>query len=159
MPLSEHLAHFGATRLWNVTHLENLKSILEQGILARNALPDGQTVRDISDQDAQSRRTKMRVHDSDLLVDPHDYVPLFIADNTPMLYVVSQSPEVILLEIQSAVADGDGVFFSDGNVASQYANLFPSPAGPGRSYRLAIPGASSSGSQAFYGLCHAAWVA
>jgi hypothetical protein len=127
MKLSEHITAHGITSLWNITHLDNLKSVLKHGILSRNAASRLLHFTDISDADAQSRRTPINNPVTGINLDPHDYVPLFFADNTPMLYVVSDDSRVVLLEISPEVSDTDGVHFSDANVASQYAQIYKDP--------------------------------
>jgi hypothetical protein len=72
---------------------------------------------DISDSSVQNRRKEY-----------HGYVPLFFADNTPMLYVKVQaeSDSICLLEISNEVKDIAGVLFSNGNVASQETVVYGS---------------------------------
>jgi hypothetical protein len=101
---------------WYITHLYNLGSILEHGILSRNWCKrlhiDSY---DISDSGVQSRRSEF-----------HDYVPLYFADNTPMLYNVFDNllDYVILLEVNKRVIKYKDVKFSDGNVANIPTKIF-----------------------------------
>jgi hypothetical protein len=109
MTLSEGLKSHGVSSLWNVTHLDNLKSVLEHGILCHDdALLRNLAHTDISNRQVQNRR-------------PAEFrgcVPLFFADNTPMLYVTAHDRSVILLAVSLEVADKDGVRFSNRNVAT-----------------------------------------
>jgi hypothetical protein len=50
-------------------------------------------------------------------VDFHEYVPLFFAGNTPMLYVVFEN-EIVMLEIDTTVLKIKGCLISDGNIAA-----------------------------------------
>lgn len=127
MKLSEHITDHGITSLWNITHLDNLESVLKHGILSRNAALKLPHFKDISDANAQSRRTPIHNPVTGIDLDPHEYVPLFFADNTPMLYVVSHDRKVLLLEISPEVADSEGVHFSNENVASQCVQVFKEP--------------------------------
>jgi len=72
---------------------------------------------DISDRSVQARRK-----------DFHLYVPLFFADNTPMLYTVFKYKyeNVCILEINNGVMDTEGVKISNGNVACQNTEIYDS---------------------------------
>ncbi len=103
-----------------LTHLDNLESILENGILSRDmchALRISPS--DISDGRVQSRRHEF-----------HGCVPLFFADNTPMLWVVMKKlgDKIALLEVDKAVLRTPGAMFSDGNLASCVTNLYENEA-------------------------------
>lgn len=114
--LSLALQRYGVKALWYVVHINNLLSILKNGILCRNeVLRRNLKFKDISYLSVQKRRTEF-----------HNYVPLFFADNTPMLYVCLQNdPErIVLLEIDVDVANLEGVIFSDGNVASNNSKIY-----------------------------------
>ncbi len=119
MTLSQHLASHGIFSLWNVTHLNNLESLLSRGIVCRNVARQLQGFVDISHPRVQDRRHTTRDVTQGIVFEPHAHVPLFFADNTPMLYVTSSNDaQVILLEISTQVADAPGVVFSDGNIAA-----------------------------------------
>lgn len=114
--LSSALQEYGVKALWYLTHIANLSSILNNGILCRNEISQrGIEFKDISDPKVQRWRKKT-----------YDYVPLFFADNTPMLFVCWQKfpNEIILLEIDLRIADTEGVLFSDGNIASQETKIY-----------------------------------
>lgn len=103
---------------WYITSVDNLESIFENGILCRTLIEEyGISATDISYSTVQRRR-----------VEYHDYVPLFFADNTPMLYVVfkEQYENVCLLEINKGVMEIEGVKFSNGNVASEETVVYDS---------------------------------
>ena len=101
--------------LWYITHINNLESILKNGILSHKECQEmGIRHMDVSDHDVQKRRKEF-----------HDYVPLFFATNTPMLYVVlSKSAQIVLLEISTLVLSNYRVKFSDGNIASSDTMIF-----------------------------------
>lgn len=72
---------------------------------------------DISDSAVQALRK-----------DFHMYVPLFFADNTPMLYNIFKENRnnICLLEINKDVIELEHVMFSNGNVASQETETYGS---------------------------------
>ncbi len=116
---SSALKRYGVRALWYVTHINNLPSILQYGILCRNeVLKQKLDFKDISDPSVQRWRRWT-----------HNYVPLFLVDNTPMLYVCCQKypNEIILLEIDLTIADTKGVRFSDGNIASCETKVYENP--------------------------------
>ncbi len=129
MTLSEHLKAYGIISLWNVTHLYNLESILSNGILCKNLIcKRSLNYEDISNQRVQSRRHPIYDSNGKIIFDPHDHVPLFFVDNTPMLNLTSRgNSEVILLEISTQAADTTGVRFSNANIAASDHRLYTDP--------------------------------
>lgn len=98
--------------------------MLTNGILCRKKVRSmNLTFKDISDGRVQQRRASY-----------HDCVPLFFADNTPMLYNVlwTYRKSVCLLEISHRILDRKNLKFCDGNLASSetkiYDNLSKMPA-------------------------------
>ncbi|MDA7967909.1 MAG: DUF4433 domain-containing protein [Gammaproteobacteria bacterium] len=113
---SEYLRDHHVASLFYLTPLANLESILAHGILCLHAA-GGLRREDISNDAVQRRREKW-----------HGHVPLFFADNTPMLYEVCRSNLfAVLLEISTAVANCGDVWFSDGNVASGESKEYNDP--------------------------------
>jgi hypothetical protein len=105
-------------KFWYITSINNLVSILKRGILCRSEINKFEIpTTDISNRGVQKRRKEF-----------HQLVPLFFADNTPMLYIMMQeaSDAICLLEIDKAVKDLDDVQFSNGNVASQNTKIYNS---------------------------------
>ncbi len=120
MNFSEHLAKHDVTNLFYMTTLDNLESILKRGILCRRSAGK-YPYNDISSNSVQSRRVKY-----------HSFVQLFFADNTPMIYVCTDSNseqcrKIILLEIASEVANCTGVVFFDGNAAAHETQQYNDP--------------------------------
>jgi hypothetical protein len=125
MTFSQQLGLYGITSLWNVSHLNNLASIMRYGITSRYLCQSlNLTSTDISNQYVQQRREIS--YDENLNeFYPHKYVPLFLTDNTPMLYVTSsEDGNVILLELSTEVADRKDIYFSDANIASNDHHLY-----------------------------------
>lgn len=103
---------------WYLTSIDNLKSIFKRGILCRELINElGIAVADISDSGVQRHREEF-----------HDFVPLFLVDNTPMLYKVFNEyyENICLLEIDKKVKDVEGVQFSNGNVACNETRIYDS---------------------------------
>jgi len=117
--LKKFIVHLhGINALWYITHINNLDSILRNGILSRdNIRKNAVEIEDISDISIQRRRWEY-----------HKYVPLFFADNTPMLYRVIEEygVDIILLEVNEEIILKRGVMFSDGNIAATGTNIFSS---------------------------------
>lgn len=127
MTLRQQLKAYGITSLWNVTHLNNLESLLSHGIVCRNSACKLPSFTDISDRHVQIRRRPTCDANGKVVFDPHDYVPLFFTDNTPVLYVTSDDKKVILLEVSPEAADSTGVCFSDANIASNDYSRYTDP--------------------------------
>ncbi len=129
MSLSEQLRPYGIASLWNVSHLDNLPSLLERGLLCWNDANQLASRVDIADRHVQNRRRPRFDARLNKIFEPHAHVPLFFADNTPMLFVTASADRrVILLEIHSEAADAPNVCFSDGNVAAADHCLYSDPA-------------------------------
>jgi len=103
---------------WYITTIDNLKSMLTYGILSRKKTRSiNLTFEDISDGRVQQRRASY-----------HDCVPLFFADNTPMLYKVfwSYRKNLCLLEISHRILERKNLKFCDGNIASSETGIYDS---------------------------------
>ena len=77
--------HLNKTEVFHITHVENLARMLKSGCLvAKNLLPPN-SHRSIASEEVQDRRARIQVP-----VAPggslHDYVPLYFAPRSPMLY-------------------------------------------------------------------------
>ena len=74
--------------VYHMTHLENLESILQNGLLSTNEKDRlGIDHKNIANQSIQTRRSVMNV-----ACGPegtvHDYVPFYFAPRSPMLYAI-----------------------------------------------------------------------
>ncbi|MHA1205813.1 MAG: DUF4433 domain-containing protein [Candidatus Heimdallarchaeaceae archaeon] len=111
-----YLRYYNIGSLYYITHINNLESILANGIFSRNrCIQNNINFKDISNREVQYSREYY-----------HSYVPLFFADNTPMLYTVIEEykENVVLLELENEIMLLDGVKISDGNVASTKTKIF-----------------------------------
>lgn len=114
-----------------ITHINNLESILENGIKCKNSLDESQkTYRSIAINDIQQRRHDVMITEHNNL---HDFVPLYITLITPMLYEVIKRPikdfeneDIVVLNIKCRVITKlKDVFYSDGNLGDQDSQFYP----------------------------------
>ncbi len=99
---------------YHITHIDNLKSILEKGIFSRSKCTGNNIqIKDIADREVLAKR----------IIQNHDivrYVPLYFASNTPMLYNVMNKykENVVMLEISKEIIALENTYFTNGNYAS-----------------------------------------
>lgn len=123
--INEKFSQYGISCLWHISHRENIKSILERGILNHDDAHRLHVNRvDISDPDAQKLRRRIENHYGRKI---HEYAPLYINPRNPMLYVRRHlQNELCLVEISlSALSEGE-YLISDGNAASRDTELYDS---------------------------------
>lgn len=108
-------------RLYHITHIDNLLSILQSGeILPHNRI---NKYTDISNQRVNERRSKEEPCFGHKI---HDYVPLYFNPRNAMLYVVQNNyPEdIILLEVDNKICLRPQTIFSYKNAAADDAEFF-----------------------------------
>lgn len=100
--------------LFHMTHIDNLQSIFEKGLLSHNAARNI-TKQDISLATVQGRRDWLEpIYHRPI----HDYVPLYFNASNPMLFCRKDIQESIcILKISKDVMTKEGVLFTDGNAA------------------------------------------
>lgn len=112
----------GVTHLNYITHVNNLNSILNGGILCRNEVERLGLKYERIDWDSVQNLRKGHIKNI------HDFVPLFFATHTPMLYVTCHDGglqnDVAVLKIDIEILENDGVSFSDRNCAKHDVNIF-----------------------------------
>ena len=113
----EILRRFGVKQLWYICPLENVEGILRLGILCHAEAHRRRVVkRRIDDPQVQVRRQWAACDKTPTWLP--DYVNLFLAEHTPMLYVkYKEGNRIAHLEVDSELLLEDGVLFSDGNCA------------------------------------------
>jgi hypothetical protein len=116
------LTRNGVTHLNYITHINNLNSILELGILCRNEVKKRKlNYTGIDWESVQNFRTKN-------IPEIHDFVPLFFATHTPMQYVTCVNEklqnDIAVLKIDIAILGNDGVYFTDRNCAKEGVILY-----------------------------------
>lgn len=113
-----HLSKIPFGGLFYITHIDNLQSILQHGILSHNSAHSQGFVKvDISNRGVNARRNRI---EKSLGGNIHDFSPLYINPKNPMLYVLcktSNKEDLILLRVNPHILLVDNVAFSDGNAA------------------------------------------
>lgn len=123
--IMEKFAEFGITKLWHITHKDNIAGILERGILNHyNAHRTNLNLVDISDPKVQDHRENTEsVYHRKI----HEYVPLYINYRNKMLYKRQNLQEhLCLLEVSLAVLSEAQYVFTDGNAASYATKYYQS---------------------------------
>lgn len=109
-----------------ITHLDNLPSILQRGILCHDQAARFKP-RSVASQDVQDRRARRRVPRGRRL---HEYANLYFTARNPMMYVLrDQHADLVVLRISLDILDIPGTVLADGNAASSPTAFYPSPSG------------------------------
>jgi len=101
-------------RLFHMTHIDNLMSILEHGIFSHNTAPN---YLDISNPDVNSRRERADpIHKKSL----HEYVPLYFNPRNAMLYEkqAEYRSDIVVLEVARRVCLSNYTLFTERNAAA-----------------------------------------
>lgn len=109
--------------IWYISHVENLASILEHGILSNSKSREIITnSTDISDPGAQRwRDRKESVYSRSI----HDYTPLYLNVRNPMLYVKRKiNSSLCLIEVSVEIINTRKCVISDGNAASRETKFY-----------------------------------
>jgi hypothetical protein len=111
---------------YHLTHISNLKNIIEKGILSRNKLDEeGGLLCDISNSSIQNKRRRPEAIYGRMI---HDYVPLYINPKNPFLgssKVRNSADELVLIEVYPHIlVQLEKTLFSDGNAAETNTNFF-----------------------------------
>ena len=114
----EQLSRISFGGLFYITHINNIQSILQLGILSHNkAHQNGFVNIDISNQQVNERRNRI---EPTLGGNVHDFAPLFINPKNPTFYYWCKRENLnnlVLLRINPHILLADNVAFSDGNAA------------------------------------------
>jgi len=109
--------HDPKLEFYYMTHLDNLKSILEKGILSNKKVKEaGLNPKKIAKEDIVEKRIAKGID---------DYVNLYIQPRNAMLYQVSRMKgwKIVILGISSEVLKQRGIKLSIGNAASDYSTI------------------------------------
>ncbi len=114
----DYLESHGIDYLYHMTYIDNLASIIQNGVLSHNeAYRKGLIEADISDPNVQDIRANT--------VDPfydrplHDYVPLYFSPRNPMLYRRREIQEnIVILGLDPRLLSEPNIIFTDGNAAA-----------------------------------------
>ena len=120
----------GVFRLYHMTHIDNLASILCHGLLSHNdAHAAGVVQRDIANQDVVERRALRQdaIHGRCI----NDYTPLYFNPKNPMLGAVQKRDgtfdEIVMLCFAPQDMFALGAIFTDGNAAALKTRFFSAP--------------------------------
>jgi hypothetical protein len=109
----------GLESLYYITPTDNLESILNYGIVARNLAPSGRFT--FENEDIQEHR-HLKIPNIEIPFTLHDYVPLFFCSKPPLLYRFQNEPsEVVKIEIDPVVLLKLGALFFNRNARSDSA--------------------------------------
>ena len=111
--------------LYYITHVENLLSILERGILCHQLIEQqGLNYTKIYDANIVSSRKAKKTPDGKNL---WEYANLYFQPRNPMLYRVIHEKgekELAILGVRKQVMEAQGSFLTDGNAANDPTNFF-----------------------------------
>ena len=119
------------TELHYITHLDNVPSILEHGILAYNEVARLRIPhRSIAMAEIQARRNKQVPGGRRL----HDYANLYFNARNAMMFRRTREPEVgnavlVVLRVNPDVLEMPSAVIADRNASSDYVRFLPSPSG------------------------------
>ena len=114
------------TELHYITHIGNVPSILQLGIVSHNRAESLKHV-SVADPEIQERRSKVTVPQG---LNLHDYVNLYFSARNPMLYKrLEHYQEICVLQVNSDVLDLQGTVVTDGNASSDWVRFEEAPKG------------------------------
>lgn len=111
--------------LFYMAHIDNLKSILEIGILSHNDAHNKGIVNvDISNREINAKRERIEPRNGYSI---HDYAPLYITPKNPMHKSLDQKQtigDIVFLKINPHILLTDKVLISDGNAAEESTKFY-----------------------------------
>ena len=114
------------TELHYITHVGNVPSILQLGIVSHNRAQSLEHT-SVADPEIQKRRAKVSVPQGRKL---HDYVNLYFSARNPMLYKRrEQHREICIVQVNPDVLDLHGTIVTDGNASSDWVLFEEAPKG------------------------------
>ncbi|HIF9215039.1 TPA: DUF4433 domain-containing protein [Photobacterium damselae] len=113
---------FGVLSLWHMSHVDNISSILLNGIASNDTAHTKFSPRDISNSEVQIYRGRNDPYYHRRL---HEYAPTYLSIKNPMLYVKkNMNFYLCILEVSTDVVNDNQFLFSDGNAASKETRFF-----------------------------------
>ena len=120
--ISNPLVKFGLKSIWHMSHIDNVVSILSQGIMSNINAYNKLSPVDISNKDVQTLRTR---HEPLYGRCIHDYAPTYLSIKNPMLFAKKDiSSNLCIFEIDPSVIEQTQSIFTDGNAASLNTKFF-----------------------------------
>ena len=127
--IAKKLNEFDINSFYYFTYIENLKSILENGILPKNeVLRRGVEYHSFAEETVQARRHYKHItltnHQNYTI---HDVVPLYLITKTPTLFARrSEQSRIIFIKIFAIILQDNAIEFAytDGNAASKGSKIY-----------------------------------
>jgi len=106
-------ATFRFTALYHMTHIDNISSIMTNGLLAHG---NGYQRVDISDNEVNRRRGRLEpIYQKPI----HTYVPFYFNPKNAMLYRRKEiQDDIVILVFDKELIASNGAIFTDGNASS-----------------------------------------
>lgn len=121
----------GKKALGNITHIDNIPSIMQRGILCHEYAQKLKH-QSIALEDVQDRRHRKRVPNGLLL---HQYACLYFSPRNPMMFYrkchieTYKLEDLCVLTVSPCVLNIDGVVISDGNASSSITRFYEAQEG------------------------------
>ncbi len=107
----------------HMTHLDNLKEIINTGELRSYNLMRGRSYRNLANEDVQAGRAAISV--GPLTKPLHDFVPLYLGFKTPMVAInQNHNKELLFLRCPLDILTISGSFVADGNARSTLTKFY-----------------------------------
>lgn len=107
----------------HMTHMDNLRPILQSGELRSYNLMRGQSYRNLANEDVQAGRAAITVPASQKPL--HDYVPLYLGFKTPMVAInQAHNEDLLFLRFSLDVLATPGSLVCDGNARSNDSKFY-----------------------------------
>lgn len=101
----------------HMTHIDNLKEIIQSGELRSYNLMRGQSYRNLANEDVQAGRAAITIAASQKPL--HDYVPLYLGFKIPMVAInQNHNEELLFLRFSLDILGIPGTFVTDCNARS-----------------------------------------
>lgn len=127
--IAQKLRDFNINSFYYFTYTENLKSILEYGILPKNeVIRRGLKYQSFAEETVQARRHYRHIiltNNNKYTI--HDVVPVYLIPKTPTLSARrNQQEQIIFIRIIASILRDDAIdfAFTDGNAASKDSRIF-----------------------------------
>lgn len=126
---SEQIFENNIKYFYHLTSINNLSSILKNGLLSNNEVKKRKLIHDdMSLEDCQKRRDERKIYLSDgISRDLHDLIPFYFVPKTPSNHnMYMKNKKVVMICVNKKIVNSDEyVFaFSNGNLASPVSNYF-----------------------------------
>ncbi len=118
----DYIKKYNIKYLYHITNICNLQSILKHGLLSHHqAHTQKLIINDLSNQSVQIRRSSKIIYNTPL----HEYVCLYFNPKNPMLYVLKEKQnEILLIGVNPQLLSDPNTIFSDGNAASDNTKFY-----------------------------------